>query len=272
MKKEFYDFVFVVLAYRNSSDLEDFFQSLVDVEGTFKVIVVNSYYDDESLRRIKEVSMKYDAAFISAENKGYGTGNNIGIKYAIDNYEFRYITVCNPDILVNKFSAKDFEFDNSVIVPSVICGRGVDQNPFLSRRIALRDKLLYKGYISNSRICLFFATLVTRISKVLFILWKNIFNRNNSPVKVYAGHGSCLIFPYAVIKDHLPIFDENIFLFHEEQDIANRFRKENISFYYCPKIHIYHKEDGSMDMVPSRVMEGHSKDSFIYVYNKWHNN
>ena len=41
-----YDFVFVVLVYRNTADLHDFFAALKVANS--KVVVVNSYYDDNT--------------------------------------------------------------------------------------------------------------------------------------------------------------------------------------------------------------------------------
>lgn len=41
-----YDFIFIVLVYRNTKDLKDFFDSYNLANS--KVIVVNSFYDKES--------------------------------------------------------------------------------------------------------------------------------------------------------------------------------------------------------------------------------
>ena len=90
-----YDFIFVVLVYRNTSDLIDFFASL-KLERT-KVIVVNSFYDEESEKQFKQISEINHADFLSVPNKGYGAGNNRGVEYALKHYDFKYLVISNAD-------------------------------------------------------------------------------------------------------------------------------------------------------------------------------
>lgn len=84
-----YDFVFVVLVYRNTRDLKDFFSSLL--LSAVKVIVVNSFYDKESECEFKNIAEANNADFLSVPNKRYGTGNNRGVDYALTHYDFKSI-------------------------------------------------------------------------------------------------------------------------------------------------------------------------------------
>ena len=86
-----YDFIFVVLVYRNTSDLVDFFASL-KLERT-RVIVVNSFYDEESELQFKQIAESNHAEFLSVPNKGYGAGNNRGVEYALKHYDFKYLVI-----------------------------------------------------------------------------------------------------------------------------------------------------------------------------------
>ena len=61
-----YDFVFVVLVYRNTRDLKDFFSSLL--LSAVKVIVVNSFYDEESECEFKNIAEANNADFLSVPN------------------------------------------------------------------------------------------------------------------------------------------------------------------------------------------------------------
>ena len=58
-----YDFVFVVLVYRNTKDLEDFFTSLKTPNA--KVVVVNSFYDDDSRAKFEAVALAHNADFLN---------------------------------------------------------------------------------------------------------------------------------------------------------------------------------------------------------------
>lgn len=82
MDKNFYKFLFVVLVYRNSADLYDFIISVKQNFTNYKIVVVNSYYDNESLKVIEDIAISNDCEFINVANKGYSYGNNLGIGYA----------------------------------------------------------------------------------------------------------------------------------------------------------------------------------------------
>ena len=97
-----YDFIFVVLVYRNTSDLIDYFASL-KLERT-RVIVVNSFYDEESELKFKQIAESNHADFLSVPNNGYGTGNNRGVKYALDHYDFKYLVISNADVEIKAMS------------------------------------------------------------------------------------------------------------------------------------------------------------------------
>lgn len=43
---------------------------------------------------------------MNVENKGYSYGNNRGIEYCHNNYEYDYIIISNPDIIIKKFDFK----------------------------------------------------------------------------------------------------------------------------------------------------------------------
>ena len=72
-----YRVVFVVLVYRNTQDLRDFFK-YNDTKDSH-TIVVNSYYDEQTENEFKKIASKAEADFISVPNKGYGAGNNAGM-------------------------------------------------------------------------------------------------------------------------------------------------------------------------------------------------
>ena len=100
-----YDFVFIVLVYKNTLDLEEFFLSL-NLLNT-KVIVVDSFYDEVTSMAFENIALKYSASYLRVENRGYGYGNNMGIKYALAHYSFRYLIISNADIVVKQLDISD---------------------------------------------------------------------------------------------------------------------------------------------------------------------
>ena len=80
-----YNYIAVILVYRNVEDLVECIDSIREKIYSCRIVVVNSYFDDESLNKIKTVAENKDCDFIGIENRGYGYGNNKGIEFAISN-------------------------------------------------------------------------------------------------------------------------------------------------------------------------------------------
>ena len=83
--------------------------------------------------------------------------------------------------------------------------------------------------------------------------------------KIYCAHGCFVIFSKQAIFDLVPIYDEKMFLFYEEEYLARRAYLKKLPIYYTSDIQIKHKEDGSMKIANiNQRKEAHK--SIIYYY------
>lgn len=259
-----YDIVFVVLVYRNTDDLKDFFAS--NYLPNTKTIVVNSFYDEESEKSFKRIADKYGADFLSVPNKGYGAGNNRGIEHALSNYKFKYLVISNADIMIEKLNVESLEKKSTVIIaPKIINLRNKNQNPstpFFPSRIIWR---LWKFiYANDLRFLSWGMFALSRIKRTIFYLIAP-FNK-----KIFSAHGSFVIFPESVLKQLVPIYNEKMFLFAEEEHLGMLAAKKRIDTYYVPDIVIKHKENGSMSVASVNEFEK-MKQSYLEFYDYWFN-
>lgn len=258
--KSYYRFAFVVLVYKNIEVLCDFFESL-KVENSH-VIVVNSFYDNESLEKCKEVAYANNADFIPIENKGFGYGNNVGAKYAMDNYEYDYLILSNSDIHVNDLNALEkLKEDSAVIAPYTHLPEGKVQNPNIPWRINCLFGLLKKAYDSNSRKRLAIPHIMTRLSREIFKEYKKIVRKDF--YRIYSCHGSFIIFTKKAVDKLFPFFDERMFLYNEELYLAESCRLKGVNIYYCPKIDVLHLEGASTE---HRSGIERNRESFSILY------
>ena len=51
-----YDFIFIVLVYRNTDDVIEFIDSVRDTTKNSRIIIVNSYYNDNSMKKVREIA------------------------------------------------------------------------------------------------------------------------------------------------------------------------------------------------------------------------
>ena len=239
---EKYKYVFVVLVYKNIEVLKDFFQSLH--LSDYKVVVVNSYYDDASLKECQETALVNKADFIPIENKGFGYGNNVGLKHAMENYSFDYLILSNSDIQINSLDFLSVIKETSAIVaPYTHLPSGKVQNPNIPWRMRKLLKLFKVAYDRESNMLLLFAHILTRGSRELFRVYSLI--KKKTFYKIYCCHGSFMIFTKKAVDALFPVFDDRVFLYNEELYLAERSRIKNIPIYYCPKIDVLHLEGAS---------------------------
>ena len=64
MDKKKYTYVIVVLTYRDHSDLLELFESLKNKFKDYKIIIVNSYYDEYSETEIRQIAIKNNCDFL----------------------------------------------------------------------------------------------------------------------------------------------------------------------------------------------------------------
>jgi GT2 family glycosyltransferase len=256
------DVVFVVLVYRNASDLTEFLESLkATCSFAYEVIVVNSYYDDASKDAISKIATDHQCVFLNVPNKGYGTGNNRGIEYARDHFDFTYLVISNPDIIVKQFPLEALKNDVATLyAPSINCKGGRKQNPAIYRYNRFADWLMYRGYVKNRMYLTYLGVIINHLIRGLLF--------HGGAKRIFECHGSFVVYNRLAIEALFPVYDENIFLFCEEADIAFKCRSLGIKSYFCPKVIVYHKEDGSMKL--SNVKENQTTlKSYTYIRTKW---
>lgn len=262
------DLVFVVLVYRNEKDLENFIKSVQNtVKGmSFDIVVVNSYFDNESEHEIREVAERYHYAFLNVENKGYSFGNNCGIDYVINHYEFKWIIVSNPDILIQKFDLSNYSSDKDEILgPYIVTSNGKMQNPHWCRENHFSENLLYRAYKDENKYKLYLHLFLQKIPKIFFRLKMKIYKTR---IRVFAVHGSFIIFSHHTITKLKYPFDEEMFLFAEENHLAHLAKKNNVKVWVIPEIQVRHLEDGSVG-VANIDIKSNTRESVITYYEKW---
>ena len=264
MKK--YKYVFIILVYRNTIDLKEFFESLKLPES--KVIVVNSFFDEASDKEFKRIAQFNNADYITVPNKGYGAGNNRGCEYAIQNYLFDYLIISNADIIIQKFPDYTLkEYNDCIIAPSIRNLKNRPQNPLSAYNSKKLEVLRHKGFKKNSNIIQRLVVYCYSFNKLIFYILYHL----KLSSKIFAAHGAFVIFPENVLKKLTPLYNEDIFLFCEEGDLAMKARREGIITKYVSEIKILHKEDGSVSTISDKAKEI-LKDSYITFYNRWYPN
>jgi len=193
------------------------------IDNEIEIIVIDNSSDQQLKEKIetKYNNVKY---ILSKENLGMGAGNNLGIK----NVNKDYVLILNPDVILEKSSIDEMiqsskEIDNfGVIAP-------------------LSDKNEYPNY-----------TL------------KKVHNFNSTkPFKVKSVDGYAMLLNLKKLKklEDFYFFDENFFLYLENEDLCKRLEKNNEDIYIIPKSKIHH--------LGGKAVDPKYKNEIEYLRN-WH--
>lgn len=259
-----FDFVFVVLTYRNTKDLSSFFINNTITDS--KVIVVNSFYDESTEVEFQKISNENMADFINVENLGYGNGNNTGIEFAINNYEFKFLIISNPDVLIIKMDKKYLlnSPKNIIYAPKILTLKKKNQNPFIYNFSFNTRKVFYFACIKNITYLKYLIFFINSIARRLFNLFVAFTKKNY--YRVYSCHGSFIIIGNEALKSLYPPFQSSMFLFNEEHFFARKAKLNKINIRYLPhKVEVKHFEDGSIDL-NNQQLKNYISESYIKYF------
>lgn len=261
MKK--YKYIFIVSVTKTPKDLINFIPNVKEKVKDCRIVVINSYIDEESLEQIRDVAIRGDCDFISVTNKGYGYGNNCGIEYAMKHYIFEYIIISNPDILIQTFDDSRLRAD-AITGPVIHTKTGKNQNPHTPFRWRLRERLMYVGYKRRNRFLFLAAVAINRLFRICML---SIFfmKKRQEELRVYAVHGAFLIIPQKIVREFMPIYDEKMFLYAEEDLLANKMKKAKIPHIVTKRMNVKHMEDGCTNEMDVDC-NSYASQSFIYYF------
>ncbi|AEW85574.1 glycosyltransferase family 2 protein [Flavobacterium columnare] len=262
--------VFVVLTYRNTSDLKTFLK-----ENSFsdsKIVIVNSFYDENSREEFHDIANNNDCDFINVANRGYGAGNNAGVDFALKNYDFEHLIICNPDVKINKFDDTYLKKIGTrvILAPEIKTKTGKDQNPFIINYNYFFRWLYYKAVTNKISILKYFVYAVNGLVRRLFI--KFVTGLGLDKARVYSCHGSFFIIGKQALSELAPLYYEEMFLYHEEHFLARKTALKEIPIYFVPKyFSIRHYEDGST-FFNNKIMNDYLDDSYIKFFKFYYRN
>ena len=167
---------------------------------------------------------------LKSENKGFGAGNNLGAKIA----NGEYLLFLNPDTIliepIFQFAIKKFEENNNLALFGI---KLLDKNFKRNRSFAFLDGA---GFFWG-RIIKLFNKMDFFIDGKMYIVGADIFIRK----KIFFDIG---------------MFDENIFMYREEADLARRIKAINYKTKYFKDKSLIHLGGGTGTDKSFAIREG----------------
>lgn len=214
----------IILNWKGWQDTVVCLESLLKNDyQNFRVVVIDNHSEDESYEMLLEWSRGRDIITVmqTGENLGFAGGNNIGIKYALDNDADFMLLLNNDTIVTEKFLSglvKTSEEEEAGIVGCKILYYSDAQIWYLGGRMSwLRGGAYHPGKGRSDRI----------IAKKPF------------EVEFVTG---CMMLIRREVFGKIGFLDESYFLYNEDTDYCMKAFKRGIKMVVAPSTIIYHKE------------------------------
>ena len=196
---------------------------ITSINSEIEIVVIDNSNNDKFKDKI-ETKYKNVKCILSKENLGMGGGNNLGIK----NVNKDFALILNPDVALENNSM------NEIMVASKEIGNFGIISP-----ISSKDE--YPNYI----------------------LKKDHNFDPDKPFKVKSVDGYAMLLNLKKLKkiENFNFFDENFFLYLENEDLCKRLIEKNEDIYIVPKSKIHH--------LGGKAVDPKYKNEIEYLRN-WH--
>ncbi len=231
----------VVVNYNDYKNTISFVKSVIDFKIIEHIVIVDNCSTDSSFNELKKICSGKVSLVKNESNKGYGSGINLGSKFLVDNYNVSNIIVSNTDIIIN--SEDDLvcminylKKDVALVGPVVLENGGVNRGWKIPT--VLDDILLNIPFIHR-----------WLRGKLLFYK-DNLYNNPTTCVEAVSG---CFFIISAAALEKINFFDENIFLYYEENVIASKLKSLGYKTLIINDVSIIHNHSVTIDNSLNRI-------------------
>lgn len=248
----------VILNYNDSENTSLMLDDIKKYKILDYIIVVDNKSTDDSVAKLKHYENKKIKIVESSENRGYAAGNNVGIKYLIDNYEVDNIIISNPDIIVTEEEIKKLvsnleRKDIAIIAPNVKEPKGISRGWRLPTFTSeLLSNIPYFHFLEN---------------KVLSYKEED-YKSDLTEVDVVKG---CFFIIKKDVFEAIGFFDENTFLYYEEIIIGKKLKQLGFKTFVDNNVTVIHALSQSVDKSINRINKFKILKRSQYYYEKYIN-
>lgn len=238
----------LILNYNDAETTLSYIDHIVDYKVIHKIVVVDNCSTDDSVVLFQKHHFDKVEVIATKENGGYGSGNNYGIKYLVENYNSDYILISNPDVIVEENTIIQLELfltkheDYAIAAPFML-----DKDYKKQINTAFRIPNLWDYILSFDMFWMKYK------SKTFY---KNILQEKVSCKTVDGVSGSMLMINAKHMIDY-GMYDENIFLYCEEISLAIKLKKAGLKTALLPNYNFVHNHSVSISKTYSSELKKH---------------
>ncbi|MBN9900795.1 MULTISPECIES: glycosyltransferase [Bacillus cereus group] len=204
----------VILNYNDYQTTCGLIEKIKDYNIINNIVIVDNNSTNESYIKLKVYESSKIKVIKSEKNGGYAYGNNVGIKYAIEELDVEFVIISNPDVLFTESVIKKVievgmsDSEIGLVAPTMINSNGKNAVPAW-KLPTLKDDIV----------------ISFELGKRLMgdpLLYKEDLSKDINEVDVLPGS---LFGARADVLKKVDYFDEETFLYCEERILAYKLKR-----------------------------------------------
>src|SRR5580698_8887113 len=225
-----------------------------------RLVIVDNNSGDASTERIRQAIDEFSNVelMVSSTNRGYFGA----AKWALEQYLAQHgtpdwVIICNNDVVFDSpsFLARLHAHDPravGVLAPAIISSlTGIDSNPMILRRPGRVRQLRYRFLVSTYYVAWLTQTLAPLVRKGRKRLRAGRPNRPDFRTRIYAPHGSLIIFSRRFF-DEGGFIDDGCFLYAEEISVAETCWRLGLAVVHDPQLRVLHNDSQTTGRILTR--------------------
>lgn len=251
---------FLIINYNDYETTKKLIDNIKDYKILDKIVVVDNNSSDDSFKKLQEIKNDKIDIIKNNQNKGYGSGINFGSKYLINLFKKCYIIVSNPDVVI--YNEEDLKklintFDDNTAIVGPIIKEHEGLNRGWKVPTPLQDSMLNLFYIH-------------RLLRPLLLFYKDShFNKEIVEVEALSG---CFFIINSKDLEQVNYFDEDVFLYYEENIIAKKLEKINKKIKLNTSVEVFHNHSVTIDKSINHIKKYKElKKSQLYFQKNYNN-
>lgn len=202
-----------------------------------EIIVVDNASRGDCVERIKK-SFVHVTVIKNKSNLGFAAGNNVGIKYALNNFA-DFIFIVNNDTILDKNTLVAIlqtqqKYNADIISPKIYFSHGREFHKKRYSKSELGKVIWYAGGEIDWDNVKGFHRGVDEVDKGQF----------SKEVEVDYATGAAIFIKKSVFEK-VGLFDEKYYLYYEDLDFCIRAKKLDLKIMFSPKAVMWHNNAGS---------------------------
>lgn len=227
---------FVIVNYNDFKTTNILIENIKNYKIIDEIVVVDNCSTDDSLENLKKIKCKKLTVIKNEANLGYASGLNFGAKHLIKKYGECNIVFSNADIVIYKEEDLKKLIDDlnsnkkyGIVAPVIKEHTGYSRGWKLPTPI--QDAILNIVWIH-------------KFLRPKMLFYKEKYFKGIVKVDVILG---CFFLMNSKILESVDFFDENTFLFYEENIMSKKLQEKNYDVVIDSDVEVFHNHSVTID-------------------------